>query len=417
MYEKESAGARELKSLQTTEGRITFEGSTPKYEYFLKDHLGNVRSVFTENAGTPLVLQETNYYPFGKTFGQVNNPAVLPSLINKNLFNSKELQNDVEFGLADLNLLDIKFRFYDFNTCRFNSIDRLAEKYPYKSPYDYAENRPTSGIDLDGLEYVDANKTFWGAHNADQWNRKTGQQVIYEALNYHNAQGNLFFGNMNLGTIVQSNRLEQLRAMDPLTYGGAGFGNGTIGAVHSAIETYGLISGGLGISAALKSPSLIGFAKSLIDVNKSGTDFVIGAGSGFADYASQINMNYQTTGNFSLLPTNFTSIIANFTLKNAWTIAGVGSIGQLDLTKMKFVTPLNGRKTWGTFGEETIFGGAGNWLGSNYISKTNFPVDFFGFRKNVGNFTNSFYGYTLTNHWSSLGIDIYDNNKSSLWGN
>jgi hypothetical protein len=50
-------------------------------------------------------------------------------------------------------VLDYRYRFYDPQIGRFNSIDQLAEKYAYKSPYDYAENNPTTGIDLDGLEY------------------------------------------------------------------------------------------------------------------------------------------------------------------------------------------------------------------------------------------------------------------------
>ncbi len=49
---------------------------------------------------------------------------------------------------------DYGYRFYDPTIARFNSIDRLAMDYPYKSPYDYAENRPINCIDLDGLEAV-----------------------------------------------------------------------------------------------------------------------------------------------------------------------------------------------------------------------------------------------------------------------
>jgi len=47
---------------------------------------------------------------------------------------------------------DYRYRFYDPQIGRFNSIDRLADKYPYKSPFDYAENDPIAAIDLDGLE-------------------------------------------------------------------------------------------------------------------------------------------------------------------------------------------------------------------------------------------------------------------------
>jgi len=44
-------------------------------------------------------------------------------------------------------------------------MDRLAEDYPYKSPYDYAENNPSTGFDLDGLEFVNPNDYYWPANN------------------------------------------------------------------------------------------------------------------------------------------------------------------------------------------------------------------------------------------------------------
>ena len=51
-----------LQFVNTNEGRARLESGTWKYDYFLKDHLGNVRMMLAEN-GT--VLEETSYYPFG----------------------------------------------------------------------------------------------------------------------------------------------------------------------------------------------------------------------------------------------------------------------------------------------------------------------------------------------------------------
>ena len=59
-------------------------------------------------------------------------------------FNGKENE---EWGVQDYG-----FRMYDWLIGRFISVDPLAKHYPYKTPYDFAENQPIWVIDLDGLE-------------------------------------------------------------------------------------------------------------------------------------------------------------------------------------------------------------------------------------------------------------------------
>ena len=49
-------------------------------------------------------------------------------------------------------------RFYDAQIGRFHTVDPIAEKFYYVTTYNYAENRPISGIDLWGLQYLDHNK-------------------------------------------------------------------------------------------------------------------------------------------------------------------------------------------------------------------------------------------------------------------
>jgi hypothetical protein len=55
--------------ISTGEGRLVPDpNGTYRYEYYLKDHLGNVRVSFTALIeGVPQVMQENAYYPFGMT--------------------------------------------------------------------------------------------------------------------------------------------------------------------------------------------------------------------------------------------------------------------------------------------------------------------------------------------------------------
>lgn len=51
---------------------------------------------------------------------------------------------------------DYGFRIYDPRLVRFKSVDPLSPSYPMLTPYQFASNRPTQAIDLDGLEAKDA---------------------------------------------------------------------------------------------------------------------------------------------------------------------------------------------------------------------------------------------------------------------
>lgn len=51
-----------------------------------------------------------------------------------------------------LDLYDYKKRFYDQALGRFISVDPLASDFPWWTPYQFAGNRPTKFVDLDGME-------------------------------------------------------------------------------------------------------------------------------------------------------------------------------------------------------------------------------------------------------------------------
>jgi hypothetical protein len=54
-----------LEGIYHAEGRLTPNGANFRYEYTLKDHLGNSRVSFAANGSAIQVLQENHYYPFG----------------------------------------------------------------------------------------------------------------------------------------------------------------------------------------------------------------------------------------------------------------------------------------------------------------------------------------------------------------
>jgi RHS repeat-associated protein len=70
-------------------------------------------------------------------------------------FNGMEKDNELK-GVG--NSLDFAFRIYDSRLGRFLSQDPLHQDYPWNSVYAFAENSPISGIDLEGLEYMNANQ-------------------------------------------------------------------------------------------------------------------------------------------------------------------------------------------------------------------------------------------------------------------
>jgi len=107
-------------------------------EFFLRDHLGNVRVVLI-SAGSP--LQATDYYPFGMEI------PLFSTSNNQLKYNSRELQTD-----ADLQWYFYGARYYDAQIGRFHTLDLLAEKNHFRSPYSYAANNPVLFMDWMGLE-------------------------------------------------------------------------------------------------------------------------------------------------------------------------------------------------------------------------------------------------------------------------
>lgn len=144
-----------VEAIYHPEGRAVRVGTTWRYEFNVRDHLGNIRAVIsdldndkmldiTTNASTNEIINVNSYYPFGLLMAGSfsNNPTTGDT---KYQYNGKEYNSD-----HGLNLLDYGARWYDASIGRFTSVDPLADKYSKWSPYNYTFNNPIRFIDPDG---------------------------------------------------------------------------------------------------------------------------------------------------------------------------------------------------------------------------------------------------------------------------
>ncbi|HOX79153.1 MAG TPA: RHS repeat-associated core domain-containing protein [Bacteroidales bacterium] len=132
-----------LDYIQTSEGRLKWNAQDHAFnaEYFIRDHLGNIRSVITTDTNQHWLAQGTDYYPFGMEIPVYGNSD------NQLKYNGKELQTE-----AGLEWYDYGARFYDPVIGRWHSVDPLAESSRRWSPYTYCMNNPIRFIDPDGME-------------------------------------------------------------------------------------------------------------------------------------------------------------------------------------------------------------------------------------------------------------------------
>jgi RHS repeat-associated protein len=137
-----------LRYILSEEGKLIVGGSHP-YQFFIKDHLGNIRIVVGE--GEKKVQELNNYYPFGMRMDMND----IPKIADQNyLYNGKELQEETDW-------LDYGFRMYDAALARWHVIDGHAETYYSWSPYNYVLGNPINLIDWLGLDPVYRNGKYY----------------------------------------------------------------------------------------------------------------------------------------------------------------------------------------------------------------------------------------------------------------
>ena len=135
-----------------------FERVLGNKQFEMSNHLGNVLTVVTDykvprnddgDATTdyyqPMLLSAQDYSPFGV----VLEGRDFQSEEYRYGFNGMERDDEVKGGGNSINY---KHRMHDPRLGRFFCVDPVHMKFPFISPYNFAENRVIEGVDLHGLQ-------------------------------------------------------------------------------------------------------------------------------------------------------------------------------------------------------------------------------------------------------------------------
>ncbi|WP_443938772.1 RHS repeat domain-containing protein [Pedobacter sp. MW01-1-1] len=139
---------------------------TGKIAYELSNHLGNTMATISDNrlqvsGGYKAdVLTAGDYYAFGMAMSERSFTASGASTYRYG-FNGKENDGEVN-GQQDYGM-----RIYDSRLGRFKSVDPITKQYPSLTPYQFASNVPTSGVDRDGLELEPSTVGHSEMHNRE----------------------------------------------------------------------------------------------------------------------------------------------------------------------------------------------------------------------------------------------------------
>ena len=186
------SGSEVFESASWDEGRVGFTKSGSTYTltdlWFVKDHLGNVRTVVDVSPGlsSPQVMERNDYLPYGTRMSVGS--ATLAS--NRYRLGGKEKQ---VFGGLDLGKVDFGARMYDPFTARWTTLDPMAAKYATMSPYGYCAGNPVRLVDPDGRDaiyiafpdYKANGIPFTGHAGVLLINNKTGYTRYYEYGRYN----------------------------------------------------------------------------------------------------------------------------------------------------------------------------------------------------------------------------------------
>lgn len=147
------------------QGRARINTSnTYVFDYYLTDHLGNVRMVLSDDAGlsTP-IIEANSYYPMGLAMTMLNKTVNL-STHSYYGYQGKEMQNKEFSDGSGLEAYDFKARFYDQQLGVWHNPDPAGQ---FASPYLAMGNNWANGIDPDGRNFW---KWAWNFFVKSSWN-------------------------------------------------------------------------------------------------------------------------------------------------------------------------------------------------------------------------------------------------------
>jgi RHS repeat-associated protein len=127
-----------LYQISHDEGRI-IDG---QYEYFINDHLGNLRVAFRDSSGVAKISQKQDFDPYGTELQKLS------------YLKSSWKQSDFKYSgkefIEETGLNDFGWRQQDPILGRMWGIDYRAEKYYNQSPMQFALNNPVINVEADG---------------------------------------------------------------------------------------------------------------------------------------------------------------------------------------------------------------------------------------------------------------------------
>jgi RHS repeat-associated protein len=289
---RQVGAANVLNRVRLSEGQAVLRGGKMTFEYYLKDHLSNVRVVFNEKGQ---VVQRTDFYPFGLSINRDGAAPKVQNWVNRYLYNEKELQ-------VGSGYLDYGARIYMPEVGRMGGSDGAAGLFNNVSPYSYGLNNPLLNIDPSGDTTFNVNDL---ASNWKQFDTKEDNVSLNEVSvvrpGYQKELDNIYFGDYNkFSPWLPDAYGIQVNASASGIFGEAGFSAGV------AMDSYGVapfVSAGIGVGA---SPPGIDFSlqftmskRANTKIPYSGLDFVngvdIGNSYGLGIAASESQTSYRNS--------------------------------------------------------------------------------------------------------------------------